>query len=46
MIENYYKNIEPPHSYVLKKSIRDGHIVQLSTNEVNITEANKHQSDT
>lgn len=30
MVLNYYKRIEPPHSFVLKKSLKEGHVVTSS----------------
>ena len=35
MIPNYYKRIDPPDSFVLKKSLREGHEVRSSASANN-----------
>jgi ribosomal protein S18 acetylase RimI-like enzyme len=33
IIKGYYRNIDPPDSYLLKKSLRDGHVVSAGKND-------------
>ena len=45
IIEGYYKNIDPPDAFVLKKSLKEGHVVEPSKENIEkvIEEAEKER---
>ena len=44
IIRNYYKRIEPPDSYVFKKSLKEGHLVSASSDLELVAGGNVEQS--
>ena len=46
VIENYYRNIEPAHSFLLKRSLKEGHVVRSNAlNERSAGEIESQQQE-
>ena len=44
-VEDYYKRIDNPDSFLLKKSLKEGHVVESSVDKILVENMNSHTDE-